>query len=255
MNEKQKKELSDKLKYILSGQKVSELAKESGVSRSYLSQYLSESRETTPTPDILKKIAKASNGAASYKELMMIVGYVDEDFIKTDEEEGNWFSFLNSSGKLKKTKKNYTDLLGNVLKHKEMVPLYKFEEELIWDRANNKGRKYNYTSKENRYFSTDLAEKATYAVEVNNNKLKEIGFIKGDVLLIKMLEDELPASGSTVLTIIKHENGVERSVKKYFRLDNGRVHLDPSDNSKTIYDESEIKIIGKVIAMRRDLEV
>jgi len=255
MNEKQKKELAAKLKYILAGRKISELAEKSGVSRSYLSRYVSQSRDTAPTPEILKKIAKASDGSASYKELMLIVGYVDEDFIGTDDEEGNWYSLLNSSGKLKKTNKNYTNLLEHVLKHKEMVPLYKFDEELIWDRSNNEGRKYNYRSKENRYFSTELAEKATYAVKITNNKLKDIGFISGDILLIKAVEDELPASGSTVLIEIKRNNEMERSVKKYYRLDNGKVHLDPSDNSKSIYDESEIKIIGEVITMRRDLEV
>ena len=58
-----------------------------------------------------------------------------------------------------------------------------------------------------------------------------------------------------LLIKIKENNRVKRSLKKIYKLDNGKVHLDPSDNSKPIYDESDIKVIGKVITMRRDLEV
>lgn len=252
MNEEQKKELSDKLKHLLRGRKVSELAEESGVSRSYLSQYISESRDTTPTPEILKKIAKASNEEDVYEDLMIKVGYWSEASLKKVAEKKRWF--LNSNTQVEDTE-HYEDFLKNRFKHQEMVPLYKFEKELIWDRPNLKDRKFNFISKENLYFSMELAKKATYAVKITNNKLKDIGFISGDILLIKAVEDELPASGSTVLIEIESNNGLERSVKKYYRLDNGKVHLDPSDNSKSIYDESDIKVIGKVITMRRNLEV
>jgi SOS-response transcriptional repressor LexA len=252
MNEKQKRELADKLKHILAGRKISQLAEESGVSRSYLSRYVSKSRDTAPTPEILKKIAEVNNEEGTYEDLMIKVGYWEEDSLKKIARKRKW---LLDSNKSEESPEMYENFLKERFQHQEMVPVYNFEDELIWKGPNYKKKKFNFTSEKNVYFSSDLASEAKYAVEVNNNKMKNIGFISGDILLVKTIDDELPASGSTVLAIIKQENGIERTVKKYYRLDNGKVHLDPSDKSKSIYDESDIKIAGVVITMRRDLEV
>ena len=43
--------------------------------RSYLSRAINEKLDNPPTPKILSKIAKASNGITTYEELMNICGY------------------------------------------------------------------------------------------------------------------------------------------------------------------------------------
>ena len=182
MNEKQKKELSDKLKHILAGRQISELAEESGVSRSYLSRYISQSRDTAPTPEILRKIAKASNEEETYEDLMIKVGYWDEDSLQKIAEKRRWFIGKN---KPMKENENYVNFLKERFKHTEMIPVYKFEEDLIWERPNYNKKKFNYTSEENLYFSIDLAKKAKFTVKITNHKMKEIEFIKKDDIFIE----------------------------------------------------------------------
>lgn len=52
-------------------------AKESGINRTYISQYINLKLAFPPKPDMLKKIATSSKGLISYEELMNICGYVD----------------------------------------------------------------------------------------------------------------------------------------------------------------------------------
>lgn len=47
-----------------------------GVNRGYLSRYINKKLDSPPSPKILKGIADASKGFASYDELMQICGYV-----------------------------------------------------------------------------------------------------------------------------------------------------------------------------------
>ena len=72
-----KKELSKILKTIYkkySNQR--EFADAMEVSRSYLSRAINEKLDNPPTPKILRKIAKVSNGITTYEELMNICGYL-----------------------------------------------------------------------------------------------------------------------------------------------------------------------------------
>lgn len=48
-----------------------------GTSRGYLSQYINMKFDNPPTPKILEKIATASKGITTYKELMYICGYIE----------------------------------------------------------------------------------------------------------------------------------------------------------------------------------
>lgn len=53
-----------------------EYADDSGVSRSYISMYINQKREDPPSPDILKKLAKAAHNGVNYAQLMAAAGYV-----------------------------------------------------------------------------------------------------------------------------------------------------------------------------------
>lgn len=54
-----------------------EFARLSGVNRNYISQYINTQLLEPPGPKILRKIAIASKGITTYKELMQVCGYLD----------------------------------------------------------------------------------------------------------------------------------------------------------------------------------
>lgn len=56
---------------------MTEFGKKADLDRSYISKYINKKLDNPPSPDILKKISEASNGIASYYELMEICGYID----------------------------------------------------------------------------------------------------------------------------------------------------------------------------------
>lgn len=56
-----------------------EFSKQSGIGRTYLSQYMNMKKNNPPKLRILKKLADASNGVATYKQLMLICNYIAED--------------------------------------------------------------------------------------------------------------------------------------------------------------------------------
>lgn len=55
-----------------------DFAMQSGIGRTYLSQYMNMKLEEPPKPRILEKLANSSKGIVSYKELMNICGYSEK---------------------------------------------------------------------------------------------------------------------------------------------------------------------------------
>lgn len=53
-------------------------AKESGVSRPYISHLINMKLDKPPKPDIIKKLASAAHNNVSYEQLMSACGYIDE---------------------------------------------------------------------------------------------------------------------------------------------------------------------------------
>ncbi len=75
-----KKRFSDILQKIASTySSISEFAEKSEVNRTYISKYINMKLDNPPTPKILEKIAITSNNIISYKELMLICNYIDEN--------------------------------------------------------------------------------------------------------------------------------------------------------------------------------
>lgn len=70
---------------------MTEFAEKSGVNRTYLSQYINKKLNSPPTPKILKKIANASNGIISYKQLMLMCNYLDDGLNDISNECINLF--------------------------------------------------------------------------------------------------------------------------------------------------------------------
>lgn len=54
-----------------------DFAKNADFDRTYISKYINTKYSNPPTPKILEKIANASKGITTYKELMIICGYID----------------------------------------------------------------------------------------------------------------------------------------------------------------------------------
>lgn len=68
---------------------ITELADKSATGRSYLSKYIHKKFDAPPSPDVLKKIAKYSNGIVDYYELMDICDYINlnDFFLETSNHE------------------------------------------------------------------------------------------------------------------------------------------------------------------------
>lgn len=56
-----------------------EFSEKSDINRTYLSQYMNMKLENPPKPEILQRLADASNNVTNYSELMNICGYNDEN--------------------------------------------------------------------------------------------------------------------------------------------------------------------------------
>ena len=74
MDTKQLKNLVDKAKGERS---IAKFARDSNVSRPYLSQILNKKLDNPPRPQILKKIAKNSENRVEYKDLMAAAGHLE----------------------------------------------------------------------------------------------------------------------------------------------------------------------------------
>lgn len=61
---------------------TSEFARQVNFDRSYISKYIHQKLNNPPTPKILKEIASASKGVTTYKELMNICGYIENNDIQ-----------------------------------------------------------------------------------------------------------------------------------------------------------------------------
>ena len=71
---------------------ISEFAEKSEVNRTYLSKYINMKLDNPPTPKILEKISDASNGITTYKNLMLICNYIDDNLDNIAKESIEMFS-------------------------------------------------------------------------------------------------------------------------------------------------------------------
>jgi transcriptional regulator with XRE-family HTH domain len=242
-----KEKFSKQLKFVTQNINISDYAEKCGISRSYLSQYIGKHRENPPKPEILKKIADASGGKLDYEELMVTVGYLDE---KRYEERKNYLKIMrqyresNNLPEGLKDELNQKEILPD---YEELLPVYEFENRIIWEDQDERERKSNFRSHLKDYFAKKIAEKSDYAVKIKDDRFKDLGIHKNYLVAVKKCQ---PRSGKKVLIIIQNGEENINTIKRYYRLDNGKIHLDPSDNSESIYEESEIRVIGEIISIR-----
>lgn len=233
---------------------ATEFSEKSGVDRTYLSKLMNLRKDTPPKPETLKNVAEVSN-SVSYIELMVACGYLGEEFLsylekkKEDEKEGKMGDLLGLY--IKQNKPEYYSLYMKIKDdpHRdEIVFVYEFDDEKIW----NKEDDYSFNSHEYCYFSKKYVEKSDLALKITDNRFEKLGFVEGDLLLVKIVE-YIPESGTTVLVSIKKDgNLVNKTIKRIYRLKNGKIRLEPDNNYNSIYDESEIMVVGKIYFMKRN---
>lgn len=71
---------------------MSDFAMKASLDRTYISKYINKKLNNPPSPEIIKKIANASNGITTYYELMEICGYIDLRIVfklSKDNKESN----------------------------------------------------------------------------------------------------------------------------------------------------------------------
>jgi len=103
-----------------------DFSKKSGINRTYLSQYMNMKLDEPPKPKTLEKLASNSNGIISYRNLMIICGYIDgNDSNGINNELISLYEKLNTVEKMYENKKSnlnseekqiYHNLFDQVLK-------------------------------------------------------------------------------------------------------------------------------------------
>lgn len=67
------------LKLAIGKRTMTEFAKNSGISRPYISKYINGRLDVPPSPIILRRMAQASQGRITYMSLMISVGYITKE--------------------------------------------------------------------------------------------------------------------------------------------------------------------------------
>ncbi|SNY26835.1 Peptidase S24-like [Orenia metallireducens] len=70
-------EFKELIEIALGDRSITQYANESDVNRTYISKIINEKLDSPPSPEILKKLAEHSQGRVTYKELMLIAGYLE----------------------------------------------------------------------------------------------------------------------------------------------------------------------------------
>lgn len=215
---------------------VSKFAEEMGVSRPYLNNLLNKKQKNPPNPDILQKVAE-NNNQVRYVELMVAAGYLDEKYILGDEND-------------KKTK-SINEVISEYIEKveginpREMVPSYNYNNEDFWKKDKNCAKEDYFTFPEG--YVTD----SSFSLKMTNNKFKNMGIIKGDYILIRPTKDE-PKNGSKILVTIRKGDDYNRTIKRYYIINESKVRLEPDVENYGEIDKSEVEIIGLVVYVGRE---
>lgn len=86
MNEFDKKRFAELILLAIGNRSLNQYALNCEVSSAHISRLSRELLDTPPHPETLKKMAKASQGRVSYKELMEAAGYLEDDESADDEK-------------------------------------------------------------------------------------------------------------------------------------------------------------------------
>lgn len=242
-----KEKFSKQLKFVTQNINISDYAEKCGISRSYLSQYIGKHRDNPPKPEILEKIADASEGKLTYEELMVTAGYLDKEYYEEKKNMLKIMRHFRESNNLPEGLKNELKQNEILPDYEELLPVYEFENKIIWEDQDERERKSSFRSHLKDYFAKKIAEKSDYAVRVKDDKFKDLGIHKNYLLAVKKRQ---PRSGKKVLVVIKNGEEKINTIKRYYKLHNGKIHLAPSGNSESIYEESEIRVIGEIISIR-----
>lgn len=185
---------SDVLKKINSNyETMTEFSKKADLDRTYISKYINKKLENPPSPDILKKIAEASNGIVSYYELMEICDYIDLSsvFLLNNGYETNlcyWnkedlkdmgFSQQDINQLLylanNKDVENRSGRISNILNKYPEDILNSFYDKAICQTNLQKGKKEILSLNELKIRLTKLIEDSESLLKLNNKKtLKEL---------------------------------------------------------------------------------
>ena len=93
-----------------------EYARQSGVSRPYISAYMNLRRDDPPSPEVIKRLAEAAHNGVTYDDLMEAAGYITrnpdviEEAIKDDPELERIWNMLNNREDVRLMFKKIADL-------------------------------------------------------------------------------------------------------------------------------------------------
>lgn len=86
---------------------INQMAEKTGVTSAYISKLIRIMYNNAPSPEILKKIARASNGIITYQELMQICGYLEENETMNTNSKSNLQQILKLANGLTIQETNY----------------------------------------------------------------------------------------------------------------------------------------------------
>lgn len=82
-------------------------AKKANINRTYISKYINQKLEVPPSAKILRRLANASKGLATYQELMQICGYLEKNEKITTDNKNKLDQILDLANGLTIQEANY----------------------------------------------------------------------------------------------------------------------------------------------------
>lgn len=262
-----------------------DFAANTGVNRSYLSQYINQKLESPPSPKILERIASASKGIVTYEDLMRVCGYFGAphsavyDF-SSDNDKNTIDSIINYSilNNLKSTdiivNKYCKQLLNtlesiNIQQALKVIQLEVDKHLLIYGPVNQEkavlirvpvlgkiaagqpilAEEYleGYLPLDPGIYNLSSDEEVFY-LKVSGESMN-LKVKNGDYVLVK--KQDFAEDGDLIVAIINGDD--EATFKRYKRLNDQFVLLEPMSSDTTIQSitvdlkNQNFKIIGKAI--------
>ncbi|WP_313558822.1 helix-turn-helix domain-containing protein [Ruminiclostridium cellobioparum] len=253
----QKDKFGELLNAAKGNRKINEFANIVGVTRVYISQYINGKLNTAPSPELIKRIAENARNNITYNDLMIAAGYISNSDIEVDSNQIKVKNALNSLG-IDDLPNELIEMFDDIkfpktydtLKEKNLVVVpvlnYIDKDKIIKDKHENVTSYYTFN--ENMYSEQLL-------LRMNDNSMINVNIMQGDILVVRKQDY---AENGDIIVLVTEDN--KTLVRRYNKVNNIIILSPENPDFKPLayinstFKSSGIKIIGKAIELRQNIE-
>lgn len=220
------------LEKAIGNKTITQFAKESGVNRTSISNYLNLNLDNPPNPDILERIANNTEDI-TYEEFMAAAGYYSEKV--------NRFLSKYINDKTLNAVNEFYDKYRDTMRESQnnsvpVITIIKKNHPLTDQKNISKHIK----------FPEEYVNNNSFSIQIKDNSMEKMRIYKGDYLLINPLDGE-PEAGKTFYINLDGK----KTIKRYYPIGD-KVKLEPSNGNNKPIDKKNIDIIGQVVFLQRE---